>query len=472
MSEREPSAPEAMTEVEAELEEIEVDAPRVGIVMGSKSDMPEMEKAGEGARGARHPLRDPRDVGAPRSRGRRRLRQERAHARAAGDHRRRRAVGGAARACVAAHTDLPVIGVPLTSRNSVAGGLDAAARPSCRCRRACRSPASGSTTRRATRRSSRRGSSARDRALHARPSWARSGPTRPAWRLAAGRGRRAEELDGPDRGRRHRGDPRAPRSPSRPCRSASGSPTTTSPRSSTCSAESAGDGRALDPLRPDLLRRARHGAGAAARGAPARWSLAGARRARARRSPTARASTPTRSASGRTHGVHAEPTTFGLKLAGFAFEAHRNARAARAGVRAGRGRRDLGRRRHLLRARARLRGARARRGWASRASASPPRSSPRDRHAELLQAIALAGAGLERLATEIRHLQRTEVREVEEPFREGQKGSSAMPHKRNPITRRADHRPRARAARQRAGRGSRTSRCGTSATSRTPRPSA
>jgi len=60
---------------------------------------------------------------------------------------------------------------------------------------------------------------------------------------------------------------------------------------------------------------------------------------------------------------------------------------------------------------------------------------PRDRHAELLSAIALAGAGLERFATAIRHLQRTEVREVEEPFRSGQqKGSSAMPHKRNPIT--------------------------------------
>jgi adenylosuccinate lyase len=58
---------------------------------------------------------------------------------------------------------------------------------------------------------------------------------------------------------------------------------------------------------------------------------------------------------------------------------------------------------------------------------------PRDRHAELLQAIALAGAGLERFATEVRHLQRTEVRELEEPFRSGQKGSSAMPHKRNPI---------------------------------------
>src|SRR5204862_4001910 len=58
---------------------------------------------------------------------------------------------------------------------------------------------------------------------------------------------------------------------------------------------------------------------------------------------------------------------------------------------------------------------------------------PRDRHALLLAAIATAGAGLERFATEIRNLQRTEVREVEEPFAKGQKGSSAMPHKRNPI---------------------------------------
>jgi adenylosuccinate lyase len=58
---------------------------------------------------------------------------------------------------------------------------------------------------------------------------------------------------------------------------------------------------------------------------------------------------------------------------------------------------------------------------------------PRDRHAALVAAIALAGSSLERLAVELRHLQRTEVREIEEPFREGQKGSSAMPHKRNPI---------------------------------------
>jgi len=137
---------------------------------------------------------------------------------------------------------------------------------------------------------------------------------------------------------------------------------------------------------------------------------------------------------GRTHGVHAEPTTFGVKLAGLAMEAVRNAdRLERAFAQASVGA---------------ISGA-----VGTYASTSPqfetavldglgldrePVSTQvvaRDRHAELLQAIALAGAGLERLATEIRHLQRTEVREVEEPFRTGkQKGSSAMPHKRNPIT--------------------------------------
>jgi adenylosuccinate lyase len=137
---------------------------------------------------------------------------------------------------------------------------------------------------------------------------------------------------------------------------------------------------------------------------------------------------------GRTHGVHAEPTTFGIKLAGSAFEADRNlARLERAFAQASVG---------------------ALSGAVGTYSATSPEFEarvlarlglevepvstqvvPRDRHAELLQAIALAGAGLERFATEIRHLQRTEVREVEEPFRTGkQKGSSAMPHKRNPIT--------------------------------------
>jgi adenylosuccinate lyase len=135
---------------------------------------------------------------------------------------------------------------------------------------------------------------------------------------------------------------------------------------------------------------------------------------------------------GRTHGVHAEPTTFGIKLAGFAFEAHRNAlRLERAFAQAAVGA---------------ISGA-----VGTYAATSPeferrvlgrldlerePVSTQvvaRDRHAELLSAIALAGAGLERLATEVRHLQRTEVREAQEPFRAGQKGSSAMPHKRNPI---------------------------------------
>jgi adenylosuccinate lyase len=136
--------------------------------------------------------------------------------------------------------------------------------------------------------------------------------------------------------------------------------------------------------------------------------------------------------AGRTHGVHAEPTTFGVKLAGFAFEANRNAqRLERAFAQAAVG---------------------AISGAVGTYSATSPEFErrvlarldlerepvstqvvARDRHAELLGAIALAGAGLERLATEIRHLQRTEVREAQEPFRTGQKGSSAMPHKRNPI---------------------------------------
>ncbi len=136
---------------------------------------------------------------------------------------------------------------------------------------------------------------------------------------------------------------------------------------------------------------------------------------------------------GRTHGVHAEPTTFGIKLAGFALEAHRNAErleAAFAQVAVGALSGAVGtyaatspdfERRVLAR-------------LGLEAEAVSTQVIPRDRHAELLQAISLAGAGLERLATEIRHLQRTEVREAEEPFKKGQKGSSAMPHKRNPIT--------------------------------------
>jgi len=135
---------------------------------------------------------------------------------------------------------------------------------------------------------------------------------------------------------------------------------------------------------------------------------------------------------GRTHGIHAEPTTFGLKLAGFAFEAHRNAeRLERAFAQAATGAIS-----GAVGTYATLGPDYERRVLERLGLSAEPVSTqvvPRDRHAELLQAIALAGAGLERLATEVRHLQRTEVREVEEPFRAGQKGSSAMPHKRNPI---------------------------------------
>jgi adenylosuccinate lyase len=136
---------------------------------------------------------------------------------------------------------------------------------------------------------------------------------------------------------------------------------------------------------------------------------------------------------GRTHGVHAEPTSFGLKLAGFAFEAHRNAeRLERAFAQVATGAIS-----GAVGTYASLGPDYERRVLDRLGLAAEPVSTqvvPRDRHAEVLQAIALAGAGLERFATEIRHLQRTEVREVEEPFRAGQKGSSAMPHKRNPIT--------------------------------------
>jgi adenylosuccinate lyase len=136
---------------------------------------------------------------------------------------------------------------------------------------------------------------------------------------------------------------------------------------------------------------------------------------------------------GRTHGVHAEPTSFGLKLAGFAMEAHCNAqRLEQAFVMT-----SVGAISGAVGTYASLGPDYEARVLARLGLPREPVSTqvvPRDRHAQLLNAIALAGAGLERFALEIRHLQRTEVREVEEPFRAGQKGSSAMPHKRNPIT--------------------------------------
>ena len=136
--------------------------------------------------------------------------------------------------------------------------------------------------------------------------------------------------------------------------------------------------------------------------------------------------------AGRTHGVHAEPTTFGLRLAGFAFEADRNLTRLRDAFEQA----AVGKLSGAVGTYASIPPAVERRVMESlglRAEDVSTQVVPRDRHAVLLAQIAVAGAGIERFATEVRNLQRTEVREVEEPFGAGQKGSSAMPHKRNPI---------------------------------------
>jgi len=135
---------------------------------------------------------------------------------------------------------------------------------------------------------------------------------------------------------------------------------------------------------------------------------------------------------GRTHGIQAEPTTFGVKLAGLAFEAERNMRRLRGAVKQA----SVGALSGAVGTYA-ANGPELEQAVLARLGLAREDISTqvvaRDRHAQFLNAIALAGAGLERFATEVRHLQRTEVREVEEPFRAGQKGSSAMPHKKNPI---------------------------------------
>ena len=135
---------------------------------------------------------------------------------------------------------------------------------------------------------------------------------------------------------------------------------------------------------------------------------------------------------GRTHGVHAEPTTFGLKLAGWAFQLARDRsriEAALAGMRVGKLSGAVGTYATTTPEVERL--------VCEALGLEPAPSSTqilqRDRHAELLSTLALVASSLDRFALEIRHLARTEVREAEEPFAPGQKGSSAMPHKRNPI---------------------------------------
>jgi adenylosuccinate lyase len=135
---------------------------------------------------------------------------------------------------------------------------------------------------------------------------------------------------------------------------------------------------------------------------------------------------------GRTHSVHAEPTTFGLKCAGWAFEVARGRErlaAATAEIATGKISGPVGTYSHLgpdLEAEVLA-------DLGLRADPVSTQIVQRDRHAAFLAAIAILGGTLERLATEVRNLQHTEIAEVMEPFRQGQKGSSAMPHKRNPI---------------------------------------
>ena len=136
---------------------------------------------------------------------------------------------------------------------------------------------------------------------------------------------------------------------------------------------------------------------------------------------------------GRTHGIHAEPITFGFKLAIWydEFRRHRNRMAAVADdMKVGKLSGAVGTFAHLTpeiedQVMARL---------GLRSAPSSSQVVQRDRHASYISTLALIGGSLEKIAVEVRHLQRTEVREAQEYFAKGQKGSSAMPHKRNPIT--------------------------------------
>jgi adenylosuccinate lyase len=135
---------------------------------------------------------------------------------------------------------------------------------------------------------------------------------------------------------------------------------------------------------------------------------------------------------GRTHGVHAEPMTFGVKLALWYAEARRGRERivrARSAVAVGKISGAVGMFAHLDPS---IEDAVCRRLKLAPAPVSS-QIIQRDRHAELMTALALVAASLEKLAVEVRGLQKTEIGEVEEPFARGQKGSSAMPHKRNPV---------------------------------------
>jgi adenylosuccinate lyase len=135
---------------------------------------------------------------------------------------------------------------------------------------------------------------------------------------------------------------------------------------------------------------------------------------------------------GRSHGIHAEPTTFGFKAAGWLAELQRDAERlarAREGIAVGSISGAVGTHANVsAEVEAQVLG-----GLGLAVDAAPTQVVSRDRHADLLGTLAILGGTLERIAVEIRHLQRTEVGEAFEPFGSGQQGSSAMPHKRNPV---------------------------------------
>ena len=418
-----------MPAVEEAFEEIDVDEPHVGIIMGSKNDKPKMQPAGKALEeaGIRYEVRvmsahrDPELVREYCQNAR--MRGLKVIIAGAG-------MSAALPGVAAAHTDLPVIGVPILGKSL--GGLDALlsavqmppghpGRLRGDRRREKRRRPRGADNQRVIPRYTRpeigavwtpqaKLESWLEVELAATEAWAAEGVVPGGGRRGGagegrlhGRGgRRAREGDRPRRRRLRRRRRRLGRR-----------------------------ARALDPLRPHLLRRARHGAGAAAapgrrgrpRRAPAptatRWSSGRWSTATRSASAAPTASTPSRppsacawpaSPSRPTATSTGSRTAFAQlavgKLSGAVgtYASVPPAVEARVMEKLGLGREDVA-----------------------------TQVVPRDRHAALLAAIAIAGAGLERFATEVRNLQKTEVREVEEPFAAGQKGSSAMPHKRNPI---------------------------------------
>ena len=379
-----------MPEVEAAFEEIEVDAPRVGIIMGSKNDMPKMEPAGKELEERGHPLRGPRDERPPRPGDGRATTAKNARMRGLRVIIAGAGLSAALPGVVAAHTDLPVIGVPLTRRHRSSAA-------STRCSSVAQMPPGrpGRLRRRRQRQErrpcSRRASSDGVIERYTRPEmgavWIRAGASWTTWLAGrAGRGRGAGRARAWSRPRTPPALPRAGRVHGRGGEGARAGhrPRRRRVRRRASPARSASAGRwihygltssdVLDTALGLQLARGR------------RRSSSAARATTATRSSRGRASTRDTLCVGRTHGVHAEPTTFGLQARRLRL---RGATATSSGCERAfeqaRGRRALRRGRHLRRRSARE----SRRAcWSGSACAREDVSTqvvPRDRHAELLE---------------------------------------------------------------------------------------